>query len=483
MDMVMNPFVRDAANLGEEMRRILAIQQKAYLSDIDPSKKTRLDRLNRMLKITSKYEYEIAATISADFGSRSVHQTVLADTLMVELAIKHAKHNVGKWMRSRSAPTALHFLPGHNRIMRQPLGVVGIISPWNYPYQLAMSPAVGALAAGNRVMIKPSELTPTFSALLQRIVAEVFDEDEVAVITGDAMVGKGFSELPFDHLLFTGSTQVGRIVAQAAAKNLTPVTLELGGKSPVIMDASADFRVLATRVAQGKLFNGGQTCVAPDYVLVPRGREKEFVKAFQTAVKQAYPTLAANPDYTSVVSDRHFARLKSLVEDARAKGAKIVECNPAKEKLDPSERKFAPTLVLNATTDMQVMREEIFGPVLPILAYDNLDEAIAFVNQRDRPLALYWMGSDRAARDKVLKNTISGGVTINDCLLHFAQEDVPTGGVGPSGMGAYHGEYGFRTFSKEKPVFYQSTLNGVGLLFPPYGKTFDFIARVLQKIS
>lgn len=483
MDMVTDSVIRDAVNARQEMRRVLALQQKAFISDMNPSKRVRLDRLDRMLKITTKFAAEIAAVISADFGNRSVHQTVLADTLMVELAIKHAKHHVGRWMRSRRAPTALHFQPGQNRIMRQPLGVVGIISPWNYPYQLAMSPAVGAIAAGNRVMIKPSELTPKFAALLQRLVAAEFAEDEMHVITGDAMIGKGFSELPFDHLLFTGSTQVGRLVAQVAAKNLTPVTLELGGKSPVIMDASADFPLLVTRVAQGKLFNGGQTCVAPDYVLVPNGRQDEFVAAFRAAVCQAYPKIADNPDYTSIINDRHFARLQGLVDDARAKGAKIVELNPAGEALDPQRRKFVPTLVLNATADMQVLREEIFGPVLPIIGYATLDDAISYVNQRDRPLALYWMGSDTKSRDKVLKNTISGGVTVNDCLLHFAQEDVPTGGVGPSGMGAYHGEYGFRTFSKEKPVFYQSKLNGVGLLFPPYGKTFEFVASVLQKIN
>ena len=269
-------------------------------------------------------------------------------------------------MKPQRMPTAMHYRPGSNRLLRQPLGVVGIISPWNYPYQLAVAPAVAAIAAGNRVMIKPSELTPRFSDLLARIVAEFFDEGEMAVVIGDAQTGKTFTELPFDHLFFTGSTAVGRMVAQAAAKNLTPVTLELGGKSPAILDPSSDLATVAPRLAFGKLLNAGQTCIAPDYAFVPKDRIDAFVEQMQRAVSKLYPSLAANPDYTSIVNDRHFARLQGLLEDARAKGARIVTINPAGETLDPARRKQAPVLVLGATPEMKLMQEEIFGPILPV---------------------------------------------------------------------------------------------------------------------
>jgi coniferyl-aldehyde dehydrogenase len=363
------------------------------------------------------------------------------------------------------------------------LGVVGIVSPWNYPYQLALAPAVPALAAGNRVMIKPSELTPRFAELLARIVAESFAEDEMAVVTGDALTGKAFTELPFDHLFFTGSTAVGKLVAQAAAKNLTPVTLELGGKSPAILDPSSDLAVAVPRLAFGKLLNAGQTCIAPDYAFVPNERIDAFVEQMHRAVAQMYPRLAANPDYTSIVNERHFARLQGLLEDARAKGARIVPINPAGENFDQAGRKQPPVLVLGATPEMKLMQEEIFGPILPVLGYDRIEEAIAYINRHDRPLALYWFGSDGANRDKVLNQTLSGGVTLNDCIWHIAQEDQPFGGVGASGTGSYHGEWGFRTFSKEKPVFVQPRLNGMFLMYPPFGKTFERMLALLRRIA
>jgi coniferyl-aldehyde dehydrogenase len=377
----------------------------------------------------------------------------------------------------------LHYRPASNRLMRQPLGVVGIVAPWTYPYQLSVTPAVAAIAAGNRVMIKPSELTPRFSELLQRIVGESFAEEEIAVVIGDAQTGKAFTELPFDHLFFTGSTAVGRMVAQAAAKNLTPVTLELGGKSPAILDPSSDLATVAPRLAFGKLLNAGQTCIAPDYAFVPKDRVDSFVEHMQRAVAAMYPRLAANPDYTSIVNDRHFARLQGLLEDARAKGARIVTINPAAEAFDPAKRKQPPVLVLDATPEMKVMQEEIFGPILPVLAYDRIEEAISYINRHDRPLALYWFGADGASRDKVLNQTISGGVTLNDCIWHIAQEDQPFGGVGASGTGSYHGEWGFRTFSKEKPVFTQSRLNGMFLMHPPYGKTVERMLALLKHIA
>jgi len=324
-------------------------------------------------------------------------------------------------------------------------------------------------------MIKPSEVTPRTAELMARIVAATFSDDEVAVFPGDAATGSAFVELPFDHLFFTGSAAVDRRVAQAAAKNLTPVTLELGGKSPVIVDGEGDFARIAPMVAIGKLFNAGQTCIAPDYALVPRSRIDEFAVAMQRAVAKLYPTLARNRDYSSIVDDRHYARVAALVEDARVSGARIIEINPAGEKLEPTQRKIAPTLVLDAGEKAAILREEIFGPLLPIVGYEHLDDAIRYVNERPRPLALYWFGDSRRNRDRVLHGTLAGGVTVNGCLTHFAQEAQPFGGVGESGYGTYHGEHGFRTFSKEKPVYYQRRFGLLPMLLPPYGKRLDAV--------
>jgi coniferyl-aldehyde dehydrogenase len=315
------------------------------------------------------------------------------------------------------------------------------------------------------------------------VVRASFSPDELSVVNGDVEVGQAFVGLPFDHLFFTGSTQVGRQVAQAAAANLTPVTLELGGKSPAILDASCSIRTAAKSIAFGKLMNAGQTCIAPDYLLVPKGRANDVAHELETAIKRLYPALIANPDYTSIISTRHRERLAAMVQEARDSGARIVTVNPSGEVFDEHTRKFPPTLVIGAASNTRLMREEIFGPLLPIVEYDGLDHAIATVNQRDRPLALYWFGLDAANRDRVLTETVSGGVTVNDCLWHLAQEAQPFGGVGPSGTGAYHGEWGFRTFSKEKPVFYQARLNGTALFHPPYGKTFELMLGLLKRIT
>ena len=462
---------------------ILERQRAAFAAEMNPSIAVRQDRLDRLAAMNEKHGTRIIEAIGADFGHRSAHETRMAELVLMGATIRHARRHLKGWMRTRRVPTALHYLPASNRLMRQPLGVVGIVAPWNYPYQLSVTPAVAAIAAGNRVMIKPSELTPRFSELLQRIVGESFAEEEMAVVIGDAQTGKAFTELPFDHLFFTGSTAVGRMVAQAAAKNLTPVTLELGGKSPAILDPSSDLARVAPRLAFGKLLNAGQTCIAPDYAFVPNDRIDSFVEHMQRAVAEMYPRLAANPDYTSIVSDRHFARLQGLLEDARAKGARIVTINPAAETFDPAKRKQPPVLVLGATPEMKLMQEEIFGPILPVLGYDRIEEAISYINRHDRPLALYWFGADSASRDKVLNQTISGGVTLNDCIWHIAQEDQPFGGVGASGTGSYHGEWGFRTFSKEKPVFTQPRLNGMFLMYPPYGKTFERMLALLKRIA
>jgi coniferyl-aldehyde dehydrogenase len=470
-------------NPENTMQSLFDSQRRAFAADCNPDRATRLDRLDRLSRLTEKHQHDIAKAISADFGNRSLHETALAEIFVTLAGIKHARRHLAKWMRTRRVPTGAHLKPGYSRVMRQPLGVIGIVSPWNYSFQLAMCPALAALAAGNRVMIKPSEVTPRLSALLAEIVAADFAADEMTVVVGDAEAGKAFTHLPWDHLFFTGSTAVGRYVAAAAAQNLTPVTLELGGKSPAIVDAGCNADVIAPRVVSGKLFNAGQTCIAPDYMLVAEGEVDAFCAAFAKAVARGYPTLAQNPDYTSIVSERHYRRLRGLLDDAKAKGATIVEINPANESFPEAERRIAPTLILGATDDMAVMQEEIFGPLLPVVSYRGLDEAIRYVNAHPRPLALYVFTERAASRERVLQGTISGGATVNDTLFHYVAEDLPFGGVGASGYGAYHGEQGFLTFTKEKGVFFQTRFNFAYMLYPPYGRRMEQVLAWLKKIA
>ncbi|QAU49518.1 coniferyl aldehyde dehydrogenase [Bradyrhizobium guangzhouense] len=443
----------------------------------------RLDRLARLRAVVADNEERFRQAISADFGHRSAVETTIAEAMLVFSEIRHAAKHLKTWMAPQRVATALQFLPARNRLMPQPLGVVGIIAPWNYPLQLTLAPAIGAIAAGNRIIIKPSELVPHFSALLKETVAEKFDAGELLVTGVEDEVAKGFAHLPFDHLVFTGSTRVGRLVAEAAGRNLTPVTLELGGKSPAIIDASADLDEAAERIAYGKLLNAGQTCIAPDYVLVPESTMQGFAEKVRAAMRRMFGADPANKDYTSIISDRHYARLEALVAEAAQHGAKILQPAKADDPNWKAHRKFPPTLILGATEDMAVMREEIFGPVLPVLGTREPADAITFINRRDRPLALYWFGKDRAARDEVLTRTVSGGVTINDCLFHFAQTNQPMGGVGASGTGAYHGEWGFKTFSKLKPVFYRSKFNRLADLYPPYGGKIARLEKMMRFMS
>ncbi|HEY2356086.1 MAG TPA: coniferyl aldehyde dehydrogenase, partial [Phenylobacterium sp.] len=367
----------------------------------------------------------------------------------------------------------LGMLGAKAEIRFQPKGVIGIISPWNFPVNLTFAPLAGVLAAGNRAMIKPSEFTPATSELMARMFAEAFAEEEIAVITGGPEVGQAFSELAFDHLIFTGATSIARHVMKAAAANLVPVTLELGGKSPVILGRSADYATSAGRIMAGKTLNAGQICLAPDYVLAPQDKVAAFVKEATAAVTAMFPTIKDNPDYTSVIAERHYQRIKGYVEDARAKGAEIVEINPAGEDFSQQEhRKIPPTLIINPTDEMKVMQEEIFGPVLPVMTYGSIDEAIGYVNAHDRPLGLYYFGADPAEETEVLSRTTSGGATVNDVIFHVAMEDLPFGGVGPSGMGSYHGVDGFREFSHRKSIYHQlkKDLGPMKALRPPYGE-------------
>jgi coniferyl-aldehyde dehydrogenase len=448
-----------------------------------PTLDERLDRLARLRAAISENEARFQTAISADFGHRSRTETAIAETLLVLGEIKHATRHLKKWMAPQRVATALQFMPGKNRLIPQPVGVVGIIAPWNYPLQLTLAPAVAALAAGNRVMIKPSELVPRFSALLKEVIATKFHATEMVVTGIEDDISRAFACLPFDHLMFTGSTRVGRLVAEAAARNLTPVTLELGGKSPAIVDRSADLGEAAQRIAYGKLLNAGQTCIAPDYALVPENSVQDFADRLQANMLTMFGTDPGNDDYTSIVSDRHYARLEGLVADAAAKGARILQAAKPSDPAWKSKRKFPPTVLVGVTPDMSVMQEEIFGPLLPILGYQDAAEPVAYINAHDRPLALYWFGKDDVARDEVLARTISGGVTVNDCLFHFTQINQPMGGIGASGSGAYHGEWGFKSLSKLKPVFYRSPFNRLADLYPPYGGKIARLERMMRFMS
>ena len=448
-----------------------------------PTLAQRLDQLARLRAAISENEVRFEQAISADFGHRSRTETSIAETMLVLGEIKHATKHLKKWMAPQRVSTALQFMPAKNRLIPQPLGVVGIIAPWNYPLQLTLAPAVAALAAGNRVMIKPSELVPRFSALLREVISAKFDAGEMMVTGIEDDISQAFASLPFDHLMFTGSTRVGRLVAEAAGRNLTPVTLELGGKSPAIVDRSADIAEAATRIAYGKLLNAGQTCIAPDYALVPENSVQDFADQLAAEMRRMFGTDPDNKDYTSVVSDRHYARLEGLVADAAARGARIMQPATPDDPAWKSKRKFPPTILTGVTPDMTIMQEEIFGPLLPILGYRDAAEPITYINKHDRPLALYWFGKDDATRDEVLSRTVSGGVTVNDCLFHFTQINQPMGGIGASGTGAYHGEWGFKTLSKLKPVFYRSPFNRLADLYPPYGAKIARLEKMLRFMS
>jgi coniferyl-aldehyde dehydrogenase len=461
------------------MRALFDAQFQASRAQIDVPLSLRLDRLRRVRALIDAHGTALAEAVQADFGVRSTRLTEVADFFVLRALIGDLEKHTAAWMKTRRVRTPIYLLPASAHIQRQPLGVVGVIGPWNYPLQLTLGPAATAMAAGNRVMIKPSELTPHASALLATLLHRAFAADELCVVQGGADVAHEFASLPFDHLFFTGSTGVGRKVAAAAAANLTPTTLELGGKSPCIVDNSADIDAVAIKIAHGKLLNAGQTCIAPDYLLLPQGREADFERAFAVAVARLFPTGAAHPDYASIVSDRHHARLQALVDEARVQGARVVEVAPRSGS--GHARQMSPVLVFQPSPDARLMHEEIFGPVLPVLSYAQLDEAIATINAGPRPLALYWFGSDAASRDRVLRGTVSGGVTVNDTLMHIAHENLPFGGVGESGWGAYHGETGFLRFTQQKPVLVQSRWAASSLFYPPYGATFDRVMGLLRR--
>ena len=469
----------------QEMEKILNLQKKLYIEEETPSLELRQDRLNRCVEMLKKYNVEILDAIQEDFGNRDSKAGFMSEIMSTIGSINYAKENVKKWMKDEkrksnsSQPfairTVMSLLGAKSWIKYQPLGTVGVISPWNFPINLVLAPLGTIFAAGNRVMIKPSEFTPVTSDLTEKMFSEFFDASEAAVFTGGPDVAAAFSALSFDHLLFTGSTQTGKLVMKSASENLVPVTLELGGKSPVIVDENADLKNTATKVMRGKTMNAGQICLAPDYVMVPKGKSEDFVKESETAVKSMYENLKYNQSYTSVINEKHYDRLNSLLEDAKEKGADIRVINPADEDFSQQEvHKIPPTLVLNPTDDMDIMKEEIFGPLLPVKEYEDFQETIGYVNSKDRPLGLYYFGNDKKREKDVLNNTISGGVTLNDVIWHIGQEDIPFGGVGPSGTGNYHGFDGFKNFSHAKAIYKQFSADLLAPMMPPYkGKQFE----------
>ncbi len=466
-----------------ELETILAAQRKSFNANPNPNWASRKAKLETLRDLILGHEAEFIKAISDDFGHRAVEETLIAEFLVIQGGIAHAIKHTPKWMKTRKAPIAMQYKPAKNVIIPQPLGVVGIISPWNYPLQLAVMPLIGAIGAGNRAMVKPSEYTPRLSQLLKEVLAKGFSDEDIFVATGGVDVAAAFSALTFDHLVFTGSTSVGRIVGKAAGANLVPVTLELGGKSPVIIDDSAKMDTAVGRIANGKLMNAGQTCVAPDYVLMPEAKIDAFSDAMITKAESFYPTIAGNPDYTSIIADSHYARLQDLLEDAENKGAKIRTAGDDDKQQLAKERRIPLTVVTDTTPDMKIMQEEIFGPLLPIVAAETLNDALETIQKGERPLALYWFGEDKKKRDQVLRESISGGVSVNETTWHVVQEDIPFGGVGPSGMGAYHGEAGFRSFSHMKGVFIQSRFSQGKAMYPPYTdksrKMLNFMKKIL----
>ena len=458
----------------DQLEQLFARQREAFRANPMPSAEQRIQWLKALSQMLSGNQEALIKAISQDFSNRSADETRLAEIMPSLQGIHYASSRIKKWMKPSRRSVGMAFQPAAAKVIYQPLGVVGVIVPWNYPLFLAMGPLVGALAAGNRVMIKMSESTPATSQLVKDLLGKIFPEDLVSVALGEAEVGVAFSKLAFDHLLFTGATSIGKHVMRAAAENLTPVTLELGGKSPVIVSADVPLSDAAERIAFGKTMNAGQTCVAPDYVLVPRERVEGFVEAYRAAVTRFYPQLQDNPDYTAIINERQLQRLKGLLSDAESKGAKVINLYP-----EAQGRRMPQAVLLNVNDDMQVMQDEIFGPLLPIVPYDSLEQAFAYINDRPRPLALYYFGYNKAEQQRVLEQTHSGGVCLNDTMLHVAQDDMPFGGVGPSGMGHYHGHEGFKTFSHAKGTFIKQRFNAARMIYPPYGKA---IQKLVYKL-
>jgi len=463
---------------AQRLHDILALQKYAYQRYPLPTAKERIDRLARLKRVLVKYQDQFAEAINEDYGNRSMGETKIGELLTCLEHIKYYSKNLSGWMKPSKRQVGIIHQPAKAWVQYQPLGVVGIIAPWNYPLLLSVGPLICALAAGNHAMIKISSASMHFGRVLENAIAEAFPQELVAVITGGGAISDTFSHLAFDKMIFTGSTNVGKTVMAAAAENLVPVILELGGKSPVLVHPSSDMADVAERIAVGKLWNAGQTCVAPDYMFLPKGKTAEFMNHYEQYIKQMYPSLRDNQDYTSIINDKQYNRLQGYLDNAREQGAQLIEINPQNELLD-DVRKVAPTVLTGVTTEMRIMKEEIFGPLLPIMEYEQIDDVIEFINSRPRPLALYYFDFDQARADYVAQRTHSGHFGQNMVLTHVAQDDLPFGGVGASGMGKYHGPEGFFSLSHERSVMSNPKLYSLKYILPPFNKP---IHRLISKM-
>ena len=462
----------------QHLQDILALQKQAYLRHPLSSAHERIERLARLKRILLKYQDQFADAINKDYGNRSIGETKIGELLTCLEQIKYYSKHISKWMKPSKRRIALIHQPAKAWVEYQPLGVIGIIAPWNYPLLLSIGPLICALAAGNHAMIKVSSSSSHFGRVLERALSEAFPQDLVAVVNGGGAISDAFCHLAFDKMIFTGSTAVGKTIMKAAAENLVPVILELGGKSPVLVHASMNIQDVAERIAAGKLWNAGQTCVAPDYMFLPKGKTEAFIEHFKAYVSKMYPSFKDNQDYTAIINDKQYQRLQNYLKDAQEKGAKIIEIYKEKEDLSAT-RKVAPTLLTHVTQDMQIMQEEIFGPLLPILEYEQIDDVIDFINSRPRPLALYYFDFNRARANYVAQRTHSGHFGQNTVITHVAQDDLPFGGVGASGMGKYHGPEGFFSLSHERSVMSNPKLYSLKFILPPFNKP---IHKLISKL-
>ncbi len=479
-----NPLNIDAE---EKMLELLRLQRESYLAEGEVSAETRIDRLDRTIDVLVANAEKISEAMNADFGCRPRQVNLMTDVTGSLENLKHAKKYLRKWMKAEKRPSMfpLGLLGGRSSIQYQPKGVVGVIAPWNFPLGMVFEPLAGVIAAGNRAMIKPSEFTPATSELIDEMVGKTFDPTEIAVVTGGPEVGQAFSSLAFDHMVFTGATSVARHIMAAASKNLVPVTLELGGKSPTVISETADLREAIERIMVGKMLNAGQVCIAPDYVMLPEGKMDEAVAIAREVVAEMYPTLLNNEQYTAMLNERHFQRMQKNIDDANDRGAQVVAINPANEdfSVNPTQ-KIPPTLILNPGDDALCMQDEIFGPLLPLKTYTKFEDVISYINARPRPLAAYYFGKDSTEEHRFLTGTTSGGACVNDVMFHMLQKDLPFGGVGPSGMGSYHGIEGFKAFSHAKSVYKQPGKIPVTKLagfMPPYGDASE--KSIKQKVK
>lgn len=476
----MNTVINNGDVTVDQLNALFAKQKEAFLQRKAPiSYKERIAALDKMYDAIYSRRMEMCAALDDDFGGRSSQETLLMEIFVMLDEIRHTKRHLKKWMKDERVGVNWQFLPARAKVVYQPVGVVGVIGAWNYQLLLSMSPVIGAISAGNHVMLKPARQAPKAAKLMEDLYRDIYPEEFVTVVNGPSEVSRAFSALPFDHIIFTGSTNVGKTIMRNASEHLTPVTLELGGKSPAIVSDNFKLDSAARRIAHGKFVNAGQTCVAPDYVMVRADQHDEFVKHFEDTIAAYYPTLVDNTDYTRIITAKEYQRLQNWLDEAQEKGATIIQVNPANEDCNVENKVFPPTIVLNAPDDCKVMQEELFGPIMPVVRYKELDDAIEYVKRRPHPLALYYFDNTKSRVQQMLHGTLSGGVTINGCIYHLPQHNMPFGGVGPSGMGAYHGYDGFLTFSKKKAVLMQGPFAGTFLMRPPYGKLLSWVIGVL----